>query len=143
MIVSNPGLLGSPFADALGVGGVPTAAADLLPSTLNWVQIVQQLPYKDVNTTNLQPLTFLSQQFSGASVSNPNPGPCKVNCIEFSPTATAIAGYFTTTNPVLGTTKPTQATALWYRNTGSETWYNANLLIQGEVTAMVFVGYGW
>lgn len=112
MIASNPGILGSVFAEN-NFGGVPIAASDLLPSTLNWVQVVQQLPYKDVNATNLTPITFLSQQFSGATVSNPNPGPCKVNCIEFSPTSTAIAGFFTTSNPVLGTSQPTQATALW------------------------------
>jgi hypothetical protein len=44
MIVKNPGLLGSVFAETLGVGGVPIGAADLLPSSLNWIEVVQQLP---------------------------------------------------------------------------------------------------
>ena len=47
MIVSNPGVRGSAFADANVpevFNGVPTRALEILPSTLNWTEVINVLP---------------------------------------------------------------------------------------------------
>lgn len=78
---------------------MPSAATDLLPSTLNWVEEVNILPNKVSSGNALKyPVTLLSQSFEQKGVG-------VVTAIEFSQNATVIAGYTTSAG------EPT--TSLW------------------------------
>ena len=101
MIVNNPGIRGTIFADNTifpdNANGVPTRASEILPSTLNWIQTLNVLPKTDsFDNGEKFPVTFLSQCFDGSfaqAIGTPLTGPAAVTVFEFSPNATAIGGY--------------------------------------------------
>ena len=88
MICVNSGQVGSVL------GPVPTSASDLLPSTLNWTQVINELPYvtPDGKTSNKKQVTLLSESMKGTKGAQALGGPAKVNCFGFSPTITVVCG---------------------------------------------------